>query len=713
MDESALRALNGGADDDDALRRALALSMGDATGGDRTDSTDDDASDGDGHENGSNGAGLASGRVSSRDGLAEAASPGPSAAHAAAARGTGRAVNVATAGTPVAATGAAAPALSLLSLNRKAMEEERLARRQKQLAQQQQTQEQGGKEPDEVKEASEEHQKRPHAGPSTHPAPPPQRKRKAEAALVVISDDDDDDETASDYSTKSSSAKRPKLSETAAAAAAASMKTTGPLVARPGPGTAAKAATTTTQASAASTAHRAAAPPAPGSASSRLPFARGVVKRTWVRGQPRLGDDITIDEVWQKDALELAVLSSFQWDEDWMLAHLNMRTTKLLLVAYAANEVQEEEMRANVPHSMIRFCFPPTQTAGCMHSKLQLLKFPTHLRIVVPTGNLVPYDWGESGSIENMVFLIDLPKLDETRQNGDDGSGCTGIPFFHDLCHFLKAQHIDESLIQSLRNYDFSETKRYAFVHSIAGSHTDFSWKRTGFPGLARAVKTMNWDSDGPIQVDYVISSLGAVKDDLLNDLYFACQGDEGLKELETRTSRMQKGRKGAASVAPRPLGSRSLARASFRVYFPSQDTVEHSLRGRNGAGTICFQSKWWHASTFPREVLRDVQNTRQGVLLHTKLMLVRRGRLVREKGTGKPKLTCRNWECGVLLPAASSHGQGAPADDTAAAAAATEDTKMLDMFRGTVPVPFRVPGVKYDVNTPSGKRVPWFFMEA
>jgi len=39
--------------------------------------------------------------------------------------------------------------------------------------------------------------------------------------------------------------------------------------------------------------------------------------------------------------------------------------------------------------------------SGCMHSKLQLLKFPGFLRIVVPSGNLVSYDWGETGTMEN------------------------------------------------------------------------------------------------------------------------------------------------------------------------------------------------------------------------------------------------------------------------------------------------------------------------
>ena len=38
-----------------------------------------------------------------------------------------------------------------------------------------------------------------------------------------------------------------------------------------------------------------------------------------------------------------------------------------------------------------------------MHSKLQLLKFPNYLRIVVPSGNMVPYDWGETGAVENVL----------------------------------------------------------------------------------------------------------------------------------------------------------------------------------------------------------------------------------------------------------------------------------------------------------------------
>lgn len=43
-----------------------------------------------------------------------------------------------------------------------------------------------------------------------------------------------------------------------------------------------------------------------------------------------------------------------------------------------------------------------------MHSKLQLLSHPAYLRVVVPSANLVPYDWGETGSMENVSVLLAL-----------------------------------------------------------------------------------------------------------------------------------------------------------------------------------------------------------------------------------------------------------------------------------------------------------------
>ncbi|KAK3333282.1 tyrosyl-DNA phosphodiesterase-domain-containing protein [Cercophora scortea] len=451
----------------------------------------------------------------------------------------------------------------------------------------------------------------------------------------------------------------------------------------------------------------------PVAASSPLPFPKGAVKKTWAAGQPRLGDDIKIEEVLQKDKLELAVISSFQWDDEWMMSKLDIRRTKVILVAFATGEAQREEMRSNVPRDRIHFCFPPMQPVGSMHSKLQLLKYDGYLRIVVPTGNMVPYDWGETGGMENMVFLIDLPKLGLDQQPAKELP-----PFGEDLCYFLSAQGLDETLIKSLRKYDFSATAPYGFVHSIVGSHSGDAWKRTGYCGLGRAVKALNLSSKQTVELDYVCASLGAINPSLLKALYYACQGDIGLKEYESRTT----GRKGKDTSTKDDLGA---LEDHIRVYFPSQQTVAKSRGGKNGAGTICFQSRWYNSPTFPKGVLRDCKSTRDGLLMHSKVIYVRQrepnhgfayvgsanlsesawGRLVKDRSTGSPKITCRNWECGVLISA----GQR---EEKSLTSSSSENTQKQicdwGIFKGDVPVPMEVPGVPLSENS----RKPWFYQD-
>jgi len=62
-----------------------------------------------------------------------------------------------------------------------------------------------------------------------------------------------------------------------------------------------------------------------------------------------------------------------------------------------------------------------------------------------------------------MVFIIDLPRLESAKQR--DAQKLT--PFAEDMIYFLLAQGLDKKLVSSLENYDFSETSRYGFVHSM------------------------------------------------------------------------------------------------------------------------------------------------------------------------------------------------------------------------------------------------------
>lgn len=62
--------------------------------------------------------------------------------------------------------------------------------------------------------------------------------------------------------------------------------------------------------------------------------------------------------------------------------------------------------------------------------------------------------------------------------------------------------------------------------------------------------------------------------------------------------------------------------------------------------GTICIQAKWWRASTFPRELVRDCVSTRDGLLMHSKIIFVR-------------KTKCGGAEAGAAARTGDSDGRG------------------------------------------------------
>ncbi|KAL7806460.1 phospholipase D/nuclease [Trichoderma gracile] len=448
---------------------------------------------------------------------------------------------------------------------------------------------------------------------------------------------------------------------------------------------------------------------------SSLPYPNGTVKRTWARGCARTGDDITVEEVFQKDHLELALLSSFQWDEEWMLSKLDISRTKLLLLAFAKDEAQKNQMRGNVPAN-IKFCFPPMHGVGAMHSKLQLLKYPNRLRVVIPTGNLVPYDWGETGVMENMVFLIDLPRLENPATIPQSSTA-----FYTELVYFLQATGVGDKLVASLANYDFSKTSDIAFVHTIPGSHTGKAAERTGYCGLGASVAALGLASSGPVEVDLLARccDLHSLNHEFIEAIYSACRGRDGIEDFKNKSGAASSRSK--AAKKPDEAASKEL-QDRFRIYFPTERTVTGSRGGRNAGGTICVQAKWWRSPTFPIELVRDVI-ARDRLLVHSKMIFVRRvghdqttqqrpgwayvgsanlsesawGRLSRDRSTKAIKMNCRNWECGVILPV--------PESKAVDKARASGD---MAMFAGTVPVPMQVPGPAY-----ASSDRPWFYAGA
>ena len=357
------------------------------------------------------------------------------------------------------------------------------------------------------------------------------------------------------------------------------------------------------------------------SAPNPLQFPRGTVKKTWAFGHPR-DQDIKIEEVLQRADLTLAVFSSFQWDVEWLLGKINANSTRMVFVMQAkedATKRQYERDTASTPN--LRLCFPDMAgQINCMHSKLMLIAHPSYLRVVVPTANLVPYDWGESGVMENMVFLIDLPRL-AVKQILPENLTLFG----RELIHFIRAMGLQEDVIRSVCNFDFSATKGLAFVHTIGGAHSGDadSWRHTGYCGLGRAVKELGLGSDGPLELDFVTSSIGALNIDFITMMYLAAKGDDGLMEFEWRTCKQAKTKDSKAAGQQDGILKKQTVTSieqGFRIYFPAHDTVVNSKGGAACGGTICFQAKWYSAATFPRHLLRDCKSQRKGMLMHNKV---------------------------------------------------------------------------------------------
>ncbi|KMU89302.1 hypothetical protein CIHG_06974 [Coccidioides immitis H538.4] len=370
-----------------------------------------------------------------------------------------------------------------------------------------------------------------------------------------------------------------------------------------------------------------------------LQFPNGAIKKTWAFNYPR-EDDIKFEEVVQKDDLELAVLSSFQWNMDWLFTKFNVKKTRFLLVMghkYEEEKQQTQKDFADIPS--IRLCF-------------------------VPMGPQVNY----------------LPRKILGSQEK------TSTPFFDELVYFLKASALHEKIIAKLSEFDFGKTAGFAFVHTIGGSHTGSYWGKTGVCGLGKAVTMLGLQTPQPLKLDYITSSLGSLNDQFMRSMYLAAQGDNGLKELTLRTSKTFPSDKWGVTVK-KADGAEWKDR--FLIYFPSLKTVQGSRARPSGAGTICFQSKWYNRAEFPRHTLRDSLSRRHGIWMHSKTIFVRPdngkiigdanttayqgwtyvgsanlsesawGRLVIDRSTTKPKLNCSNcnachnsdsrWEASTL----------------------------------------------------------------
>lgn len=391
-----------------------------------------------------------------------------------------------------------------------------------------------------------------------------------------------------------------------------------------------------------------------------LQYPRGVIKRTWASSHDR-ANDIKIEEVLQKDQLRRAALSSFLWDHEWLFKKLNLNTIDLLMIVQAKTKADQDQILAEgkAVNPRIKICFPPMPgQVHCMHSKLMLLFYDDYMRIAIPSANLTEYDWGDDGRMENSVFIIDLPGPLESPERTQSVESLSH--FGQELYYFLQRMEVPESLYTALLRYDFSQTASLAFIHTTGGSYFGHDKDRTGYPGLSSAVQQLHLQTELPIQLDFAASSLGSLNAEFLRCIYTAAKGYSSPASAPPGDVQVSKGASlqkvfriyfpthetvansfggtaGAGTICLQPqwYNSSGFPRTLMRDYKSSRP----GLLSHNKILFVRGKKAWvYHGSA----------NLSESAW----------GKVVTDKARKEAKINCRNWECGVLFPVPTDETQ-------------------------------------------------------
>jgi len=369
-------------------------------------------------------------------------------------------------------------------------------------------------------------------------------------------------------------------------------------------------------------------------------------------------------------SLKSVLASSFIVDFDWLLPHFNTATTKFIFVLHAQNDQHRRLLQqdfAGVPN--VRLVMPEhLGGGGNMHSKIMLLFFKDDsseiseeiCRVVVPSANLTPADWGVGGVMENVAFVVDLPSQKAT------SIAQIETQFKKEVQKQIRAMDVPEDVLRKLENFNFSATRNVGFVHSMSGSRalqassTSLPDKknffgtsmtstklshgasdpqvldqaqgsasivqddpaRTGLLSLQDTIHSLGLsstptDPSYPPRLDFITSSLGNLSTPFVRQLYQAACAQ--LDPTVTASATAPKRGKSGSNNDDANLDE--LIKKNLRIYFPSDETVKKSKGGPNAAGTICFQKKWWETNDLVRDVLCDCVGVRDdGILMHNKV---------------------------------------------------------------------------------------------
>ncbi|KAJ2771238.1 hypothetical protein IWQ56_001867 [Coemansia nantahalensis] len=334
-------------------------------------------------------------------------------------------------------------------------------------------------------------------------------------------------------------------------------------------------------------------------------FPHGVVRLTPLQGVPSAaGETLSLAQILDAKHLVAALLTTFMADSDWLLVHIP-RTVELTVVADRRASLDKAAASGR-----LRLVRPEMATPGVqlMHTKLMVLFYAAHMRLVVTTANLLEDEWT---MVHNAAFVQDFPL--------DPSAVFAANEFSRSLAFALHDLHVPHDIIARLNNVDFSAAAaRIVTTVPTGGPRARRNMDSYGMLRLADVLREFQRDcgtaaSSGTFEPDArllcVGSSLGRLDMPWLRDLYLCAHG------VDPQPLPLWKRRQ----MAPDDL-------VDIAVGFHTQAQVDGCRFGPSCGRHVMARRETYDSPTFPRGSLFRVEPRVSGALVHAKAIVARTG---------------------------------------------------------------------------------------
>ncbi|KAI1302878.1 tyrosyl-DNA phosphodiesterase I [Xylaria venustula] len=417
--------------------------------------------------------------------------------------------------------------------------------------------------------------------------------------------------------------------------------------------------------------------------SASMKYANGAIRITRTPGRKNAKNCVNLGDVIHKDHLKSACIYSFFIAEEELYQHLPFSHSPGGIPIYIGRDpnldvstLQEACMKVDikfqekVSRQQLDQLRPALQQLhsqrygqnihtfyawgrGSCHSKILLLVYPSFLRIVITSCNMMSIDTDMG---DNQWYIHDLPKRSSpsTRPPTD---------FEADLLSHMEALGTPESFLDSIRGrYDYSTVKVH-LITSVPGTCSGAKAERHGLLRLRRVIQQLDLElpekeDAKELQLEICTASVGNLNAEWLNGFYDCALGRDTLTT-----------RDGARGVP------------KIKLFYPTfQDVKSADEDAQDAASNIgCHTRPWDMAPREVKSIFHHYESKDRGKLFHQKLILAynprnktqlpyyvyvgsanlsqsawgalehdKRGN---ESTSDKKLIKLANFECGVLIP--------------------------------------------------------------